>query len=208
LILKGKSDYMKLIAATGNTHKLNEFRRILEPLGIEVVAPADVGAALDVEETGSTFAENAAIKARALHDIAGLGAFADDSGLCVDALDGRPGVYSARYGGEDTPHSEKITLLLEELRGVSDDHRGAQFVCAIHCVLADGTELSCQGVFEGRIGHGPRGENGFGYDPIFMVGDRSSGEMSSEEKDALSHRGKALREFVRLLSASPEGVGR
>lgn len=183
---------MKLLVATGNAHKLEEFRRILTPLGIQVLAPADLNVSLDVEETGTTFAENARIKAVALRDRTGYGVVADDSGLCVDALDGRPGVHSARYLGEDTPHTQKIAGLLRELEGVPADQRTARFVAAICCVTVEGEELTCQGACEGHIAFAPSGEGGFGYDPIFLVGDKSFGQLTDEEKDKLSHRGKAL----------------
>lgn len=190
---------MKLLIATGNAHKLEEFRRILAPLGVEAVSPAELGAALEVEETGKTFMENARIKAKSLRDLHGLGVVADDSGLCVDALDGRPGVYSARYMGKDTPHSKKISGILNELEGVPEEKRGARFICAICCVLEDGTVLECEGVCEGSIAHVPHGTGGFGYDPIFLVGGRSFADLAPEEKDRVSHRGIALRLLAEKL---------
>lgn len=197
---------MRLLVATGNRHKLEEFRRILAPLGIEAVSPAEVGAALDVEETGETFAENARLKAMALRERTGLGVAADDSGLCVDALGGRPGVHSARYMGEDTPHSEKIAGLLRELEGVPDEKRTARFVAAICCVLADGTLLECEGVCEGAIAHSPRGSGGFGYDPVFLVGDKSFADLAPDEKDRVSHRGRALRQLAEKLKIVLENI--
>lgn len=190
---------MELIAATSNPGKLREFRRILGPLGVRVLSAADAGASPDVEETGETFAENAAIKARAIYERTGLPSLADDSGLCVDALGGRPGVRSARYGGGDTPHSEKMKLLLEELRGVPDEKRTARFACAVCCVLDDNTAIAAEGFCEGKIGYAPVGGGGFGYDPVFMVGERSFAELPAEEKDAVSHRGVALRSFAEKL---------
>lgn len=196
---------MKIVAATTNKHKLAEFRRILAPAGIEVVSMAEAGCVLDVAETGSTFMENAEIKARALFVATGLPSLADDSGLCVDALNGAPGIFSARYGGEDMPHNEKIRLLLNELEGVPAEERTARFVAAIYCILDDGHIITCEGKVEGKIGFEPRGSEGFGYDPIFMVGTRSFAEHSDTEKDALSHRGKALRELCEKLNAYTNG---
>ena len=191
---------MKLVAATSNKHKLGEFRRILQPLGIEVISALEaVGHSLEIEETGSTFMENSAQKAEAIYKATGLPTFADDSGLCIDAMGGAPGIYSARYGGENTPHSEKIKLILKELDGVADEKRTARFVAAIYCVLNDEHAISCEGSVEGKIGYEPKGKDGFGYDPIFMVGERSFAEHSDAEKDAISHRGIALREFCAKL---------
>lgn len=193
---------MKLVIATGNTHKLEEFARILTPLGIEALPPSAVGCSLDgVEETGATFAENARIKALALHSQCGLAVAADDSGLCIDALAGRPGVHSARYLGEDTPHTQKIAGILSELAGVPDARRTARFVAAICCVLPDGGPIECEGVCEGSIAHAPSGKDGFGYDPIFLVKGKSFGDLSPVEKDAVSHRGRALRELHARLTA-------
>ncbi|MCL2055803.1 MAG: RdgB/HAM1 family non-canonical purine NTP pyrophosphatase [Oscillospiraceae bacterium] len=190
---------MKLAAATSNPHKLEEFRAVLAPMGIEVISAAEAGFTDEIEETGDTFAENAAIKARALFKAVGLPVFADDSGLCVDALGGRPGVYSARYGG-DIPHTEKIALLLSELEGVPPEKRAARFVCVIHCILEDGREIVCEGACEGMIGFAPAGIGGFGYDPIFFRGKKSMAQISAEEKHTVSHRGKALRDLARILA--------
>jgi len=202
---------MKLIAATSNPNKLIEFRAILSPLGIEVVSMHDIGFTDEIEETGTTFAENAAIKARAIFAATGQPVFSDDSGLVVDALDGRPGVYSARYGG-DIPHSEKIKLLLSELDGIPPEKRTARFVCVIHCILPDkttpaltpplqgrGIEIICEGLCEGAIGLATAGGGGFGYDPVFFRGGISTAQMSEDEKNAISHRGQALRELARQL---------
>lgn len=190
---------MKLLAATGNPHKLEEFRRILEPLSIEIVTPTQAGANMDIEETGTTFLENAYIKAQSLFRQTGIPTLADDSGLCVDALDGRPGVYSSRYGGENTPHSEKIRLLLGEMKSVPQPERTARFVAAVCCVFGPQQALECEGICEGSIGFSPVGSDGFGYDPIFMVDTRSYAQLSPEEKDAISHRGVALRKMAALL---------
>lgn len=185
---------MRLLVATGNPHKLEEFRRIFQPLGIEALSPEQAGCSLDVEENGTTFMQNARIKAQFLHRQSGLGVVADDSGLCVDALGGRPGVYSARYAGADTPHSEKIQFLLEELASVPDGKRTARFVAAICCLPAKGeAPLECEGICEGSIAHAPVGSDGFGFDPIFLVDGQSFAELSPQQKDEYSHRGRALR---------------
>ena len=196
---------MKGIAATGNMGQLREFARIFAPLGIEPAAQSEVCPGLSVEETGTTFAENAFLKADAVHERTGLAAVADDSGLCVDALDGAPGVYSARYAGEETPYPEKISRLLGELEGVPEERRTARFVAHICYIGADGARIDAEGTCEGKIGWEPRGDGGFGYDPIFYVGDRSFAELSAEEKDAVSHRGKALRELARKLNEHQNG---
>ncbi|WP_066459651.1 RdgB/HAM1 family non-canonical purine NTP pyrophosphatase [Anaerotruncus rubiinfantis] len=190
---------MQVIVATGNKGKLCEFERIFAPLGISVVAQGEVCPGLQVEETGTTFAENAFLKAQAVHERTGKAAVADDSGLCVDALDGRPGVYSARYGGEEMPYPEKMEKLVEELGCLPVDYRTAKFVAHICFIDADGTRIDVEGVCPGYIGAEPKGENGFGFDPIFMVGDRSFAELSDSEKDRISHRGKALRELAERL---------
>lgn len=190
---------MQVIAATQNKGKLREFARIFLPLGIEVIAQGAVCPDLSVEETGTTFAENAFLKAQAVHQLTGKAALADDSGLCVDALDGRPGVYSARYAGENTPYPEKMWRLLDALKDVPADRRGAQFVAHICYIGEDGERLDACGFCDGMIGFAPRGDNGFGYDPIFMVAERSFSELPDTEKDAISHRGKALREMDTML---------
>ena len=191
-----------LVAATHNKGKLAEFARMLEPKGIDVVSPPDPELIKNIVEDGKTFAENALIKARAVFAATGLPTMADDSGLCVDALDGRPGVYSARYLGEDTPYTVKNAAIIKALESVPDEARTARFECAIALVTAQGAHVF-RGTFEGKIGYKPSGENGFGYDPIFYVGNTSSSDMSDCEKDAVSHRGKALRamlaEIERLL---------
>lgn len=191
---------MKLFAATGNAHKLEEFRRILAPLGVEVFAPADAGCVLDVKETGATFAENAALKAQALYAATGMAAIADDSGLCIDALDGRPGVYSARYMGEETSYATKNNALLQELRTVAPEKRTARFVCSICCLLEDGTRMTYEGICEGSIATQPSGNGGFGYDPIFLYQGQSFADMPPQMKDAVSHRGQALRLLVETFA--------
>lgn len=187
---------MKFIMATNNAHKVIELSRILLPLGIEVVSAKDAGITLDdVEETGTTFAENAFLKANSAYKKTGMSVVADDSGLCVDALDGRPGVYSARYGGEGATDSEKNAKLLDELRNVDDANRTAHFTSAICCILEDGTRIDVEGICNGKIAFEPHGKGGFGYDPIFICGDKCYAELSGEEKDAISHRGIALRKL-------------
>jgi XTP/dITP diphosphohydrolase len=188
---------MKFVIATGNEGKVREFKRILEPMGFEAVSMKELGLALEVEETGKTFAENARLKAGAACKAAGLPAIADDSGLCVDALGGAPGVYSARYSGlGDDENNQK---LLRELADVPDGERTARYVCAICCCFPDGTFLTAEESCEGKIGYALSGSQGFGYDPLFYVGGRSFGQYSDEEKDAISHRGKALRLFCERL---------
>ena len=185
---------MKILIATHNKHKLSEMSRILSPMGYEVVTDTDLGIELtDAEETGTTFMENARIKSESGCKESGLICIADDSGLCVDALGGEPGVYSARYSGVHGDDEGNIVKLLEKLDGVVDEKRTAYFACAICVSFPDGREITAEGKCEGRIGYEKIGENGFGYDPVFMVGDRSLAEMSAEEKDAISHRGNALK---------------
>lgn len=191
---------MRFLVATHNAKKLRELSRILEPLGIEAITDRELGQPLtEVEETGTTFEENAYLKAASACRETGLPAIADDSGLAVDALDGAPGVYSARYAGENATDAERIAKLLRELEGVPAEKRTAQFVSVVCCVFPDGRTLSVRGECPGRIGFAPRGEGGFGYDPIFEVGDRTYAELSAEEKDAISHRGNALRKLKTAL---------
>ena len=192
---------MKILIATHNKHKLQEMERILVPMGYEAVTDRDIGIELtDVEENGLTFLDNARIKAEAGCKESGLPCIADDSGLCVDALGGEPGVYSARYcgvHGNDAANNEKLLL---KLKDVSDEKRTARFVCAICVSFPDGSEITAEGVCEGRIGYEYRGSNGFGYDPLFMVGDKSFAEFTAEEKDAVSHRGNALKNLEKKLT--------
>lgn len=194
---------MQYIVATHNPKKLIELSRILEPLGIDAVTDRERGIALtEVEETGTTFEENAFLKASSACRESGLPAIADDSGLMVDALGGAPGVYSARYAGEDATDADRIAKLLRELDGVKEDERGARFVSVICGVFPNGDTLYARGECPGRIGFEPRGEGGFGYDPVFVVeGGRSYAELTAEEKDAISHRGRAMRLFREKLTA-------
>lgn len=190
---------MRFILATHNPGKLREMSDILSHLGVEVVSPADAGVAVEVEETGATFAENAMLKARAICAASGLPAIADDSGLCVDALNGGPGVYSARYGGEGLDDRGRYMLLLSSMRGQTT--RAAHFTCAIACAFPDGKTLTAEGRCDGAIAFAPLGEEGFGYDPVFLVPEkgRTFGQMTAEEKSAISHRGRALRDFSAKL---------
>lgn len=192
---------MEVIVATGNPGKLREFARIFEPFGIEAVSQKALLPDLEVEETGTTFAENAWLKAEAVHRLTGKAAVADDSGLCVDALGGAPGVYSARYGGEELPYDKKIAKLVGEMGSLSVDLRTARFVAHICYIAEDGARTDFEESCEGYIGIEPKGENGFGFDPIFMVGQKSFSELSGEEKDAISHRGKALRKLAAYLES-------
>ncbi len=188
---------MKFIIATNNAKKLVELERILNPLGIEAVSAKEAGVVLDeVDETGTTFSENAFIKANAAFEKTGMPAVADDSGICVDALDGRPGIFSARYSPEDCVTDEDRTAkILEKLEGVPDGERTAHYTCAICCILPDGKRIDIEERCEGKIGYSFIGNGGFGYDPIFMQGDKSFAQLTAEEKDKVSHRGKALRKL-------------
>lgn len=192
-------EQMKFVLATHNPGKLKEMSAILGQFGVEVVMPADLGITVDVEETGETFAENALLKAKAICDAAGLPAIADDSGLCVDALNGGPGVYSARYGGEELDDRGRYLLLLNSMRGVPS--RAAHYTCAVACAFPDGNILTAEGRCDGAIAYAPIGQSGFGYDPVFLVPEKAKtfGQMTSEEKETISHRGKALREFAEKL---------
>lgn len=182
------------IIATHNVKKLAELERILAPLGISVQTASQAGFTLpEVDETGTTFAENARLKAESAMRATGRPAVADDSGLMVDALGGAPGVYSARYAGPDAGDRDRYEKLLRELADVPDDRRTARFVSAVCCVFPDGTSIDVTGACEGRIARAPRGDGGFGYDPVFLVGDRSYAELTAAEKDEISHRGRALR---------------
>ena len=189
---------MKFVLASHNRGKLKEMQEILNRLGVEVVLESDLGLALDVEETGTTFAENAALKARAVMEASGLPAIGDDSGLCVDALNGAPGVYSARYGGLDDD-AARYRLLLQNMRGSMT--RAAHFHTSVVCVFPDGTELTAEGDCHGTIAYAPMGDRGFGYDPVFFVPQlrKTFAQMTAEEKNAISHRGNALRAFSGIL---------
>ncbi len=189
---------MKLIIASNNKGKIREYKQILQPLGYEVISQSEAGVKLEAEETGTTFAENAEIKARAINELTDCAVLADDSGLIIDALGGEPGVYSARYGGLSTD-SERIDLILHKMADVAEEKRTARFVCAIHFILCDGREITVEGKCEGKIGYKPVGENGFGYDPIFMYGDKSFAQVDASVKNSASHRANALKQLIEKL---------
>lgn len=192
---------MKVILASNNKHKLDEIKKILTPLGYDVVSQAEAGVDIDVEETGTTFEENAALKAQAVYDLTGTAVISDDSGLEVDYLNGAPGVYSHRYAGENATDADRCAKLLSELNGVETAKRTARFVCVLCFIDDKGEKLVIRGTVEGIIGTEPKGENGFGYDPVFMYGDRSFAELSSEEKNTVSHRADALKKFAAAIGA-------
>lgn len=197
---------MKIVFATGNEGKMREIRMIMSDLGVEIKSMKEVGVDIPIDETGTTFEENAKIKANTIAaELANRGetavVLADDSGLEVDYLGKEPGVYSARYMGEDTPYSIKNASLIERLEGVEDERRTARFVCVIAAALPDGRCLETRATIEGIIGYEERGENGFGYDPIFYLPEygKYSAELSPEEKNRISHRGKALESMKEIL---------
>ncbi|MBQ8029998.1 MAG: RdgB/HAM1 family non-canonical purine NTP pyrophosphatase [Butyrivibrio sp.] len=207
---------MRIVFATGNKDKMKEIRRILGDLDAEILSMKEAGVFEDVVEDGTTFSENAAIKASAIYKLLEekdpeaakeTVVLADDSGLEVDHLGGEPGIYSARYLGKDTPYTEKNRIIIERLEGVEGDERSARFVCAIAACLPGGKMLGTLGKMEGRIGYEIAGENGFGYDPIFFLPEygKTSAQLSADEKNAISHRGKALREMEKLLREAFEG---
>ncbi len=196
---------MKLILASKNKHKVEEFRRILLPLGWEILPQDTICPDLEIEETGTTFAENAYLKAMGIYRVTGLPTVADDSGLCVDALDGAPGVYSARYAGDGHNSADNNEKLLREMENVPDEKRTARFVCAICVVFGEDDIVQCEGTCEGTIAHRLHGENGFGYDPLFMVGEHSFAELDGSAKDAISHRGRALTALYKKMKDRKEG---
>jgi XTP/dITP diphosphohydrolase len=198
----------RLVLATRNLHKIRELQRILaeaDPGELEIVGVAEFPDVPDVPETGTTFAENALLKARAVARATGLPAVADDSGLCVDVLGGAPGVFSARWAGRHGDDAANLALLLAQLADVPDEARGAHFACAAALVRPDGEEIVVEGTLDGVLTHEARGDNGFGYDPIFLVdsGARTTAEMSAVEKDAISHRGRAFRALAPHLRDVP-----
>ena len=199
---------MKVVLASKNQHKLVEMRDILSAQGVEVVLESDVGVDVDVEETGTTFEENSLLKARAVMEASGLPAIADDSGLSVDALNGAPGVYSARYGGEGLDDVGRYRLLLENMKGQLD--RKCRFVSVITLCMPGGDVISARGECPGTLAYAPQGENGFGYDPIFFVPEKKKtfAQLSPEEKNAISHRGNALKLFQRKLADYLAGQGK
>ncbi|MBR7092398.1 MAG: RdgB/HAM1 family non-canonical purine NTP pyrophosphatase [Clostridia bacterium] len=195
---------MKMLIATHNPHKLEELRRILLPLGIDAVTDRDLGLTLtEADETGRTFAENAFIKAELACRESGLPAVADDSGLCIDALHGEPGVFSARYA----PEGQRKKTVLQKLAAVDDEHRQAHFTSAVCCVFPNGDAVTAEGHCFGRIGQECRGTGGFGYDPIFVTETgKTFAELTPEEKDRISHRGRALRAFADRLAQYLKGM--
>ncbi len=191
---------MDFILATNNMKKLQEMQRILSPLGINVVTAKMLGITLEeVEENGKTFEENASIKAGAACKATNMPAIADDSGLCVDYLDGAPGIFSARFAGEHGNDERNNDLLLEKLEGVEQNKRTAHYVCAICCVFPDGRKITVRSECNGTIGFARDGTEGFGYDPLFLINGRSFGRYTAEEKDKISHRGNALRLLAKEL---------
>lgn len=192
----------RIVFATGNKDKMKEIRQILADLGMEIVSMKEAGVDIEIVEDGMSFEENAEIKARVVSRVLTSDiVLADDSGLEIDYLDKAPGIYSARFAGEDTSYDIKNRIFLDRLEGVPDEERTARFVCAVAAVFPDGTSETVRETIEGRIAHEPAGENGFGYDPIFYVPEYecTTAEMSAELKNELSHRGKALRSMRRIL---------
>ncbi len=192
---------MKLVLASKNKKKLVEMNDILSRLGVQVCSEAEAGVDVEVEETGTTFEENSLLKARTVMEASGMPAIADDSGLCVDALGGAPGVYSARYGGEGLDDTGRYRLLLENMRGQSP--RTARFVSVITCCFPNGDVITARGECPGTIAFAPMGEGGFGYDPVFFLPERKKtfAQLTAEEKNEISHRGKALALFQEKLKA-------
>lgn len=191
---------MKLILASNNAHKYQEFLELMKDLDVELIMQKDAGCDFEVDETGETFEENAYLKAVAVTDATGLPAVADDSGLCVDALDGAPGLYSARYGpGHAASDRDKYMYLLSKMEGIED--RKAKFVSCICCTFPNGDKITSRGELHGRILTEPIGDGGFGYDPVFWSdgSDKPNGLFTTEEKNAVSHRGRALRAFIPQL---------
>ena len=196
----------KIIFATGNEGKMREVRMILGDLGIQVMSMKEAGVTAEADENGTTFEENAIIKAKEIMEKTGEIVLADDSGLEVDALGGEPGIYSARYMGYDTSYHIKNNSLIERLEGKTGEERSARFVCAIAACFPDGRVLTTRGTMEGQIGYEEKGENGFGYDPVFYLPEYQcySAELPLEEKNKLSHRGKALRLMKEALQREQE----
>lgn len=190
-----------IVFATGNQGKMREIRQILAGMDVDILSMKEAGISMDIVEDGTTFEENAIIKAKAVASATKHIVLADDSGLEIDYLNKEPGIYSARYMGEDTSYDIKNANLIERLSGVEDEKRTARFVCAIAAVLPDGQILTVQGVIEGRIAYEPKGSNGFGFDPIFYLPEYecTSAELSEEDKNAISHRGRALRAMKEKL---------
>lgn len=191
----------KIIFATTNKNKVREVNMMMEGFDVELVPMSEVGLDVDIEETGTTFEENAIIKAKAVCELTGEIALADDSGLEVDYLDGAPGVYSSRFLGEDTPYEIKNDYIIDKLKDAKGDERSARFACAMAMVFPDGDVETCYGTIEGLIGYEQIGTNGFGYDPIVYVPEyeMTTGEMAPELKNSISHRGKALEQMKEVM---------
>ncbi len=192
----------RIIFATGNQNKVRELNMILQDAGIPIVSMKDAGIAADIAENGKTFRENALIKAKAVAEASGEIALADDSGLVIDALNGEPGIYSARFMGRDTPYSIKNKALIDRMKDVPDEKRTARFVCDVAVVFPDGRTFVEEGIMEGRIAHRAAGENGFGYDPVFYLPEYgcTSAQLPPEKKNEISHRGKALKAMRQVLA--------
>ena len=195
-----------LLIATANTHKLDEFRAIFSDLPYQLLSLENIQLGIKVEETGTTFEENSRLKACAYARASGLLSLADDSGLEIDALGGAPGVYSARFGGENMPYSERFNLIYKRLRNLSPEQCTARFRCVITVAEPSGYHRSVEGAIEGVISRVPRGENGFGYDPIFLIPElgKTTAEISPEHKNCISHRGQAARRARTLLEDWPQ----
>ncbi len=200
----------KLLLATTNLHKLEEYRAIFADVPFQLLSLRDIQLDMDVEETGTTFAENAELKALAYARASGLPALADDSGLEIDALGGAPGIYSARFAGRETPYTERFRLILAQLKGLPPQQRTARFRCAITIAEPSGLYRTVEGVEEGIIAEAPRGEHGFGYDPIFFVPElgKTNAELSPEQKNRISHRGQAAAKARELLLTWPPSESR
>lgn len=193
---------MTYVLATANPGKVREMKAVLSDLYIDIITRDDLNITIDVEETGTTFLENATLKAKAICEASHMPAIADDSGLVVDALGGEPGVYTSSYGGEELTNEQRYRYLLSKMENM--EQRGAKFVSTIVCAFPDGKLLSAVGECEGTIATEPRGSGGFGYDPVFIPqgSTKTMGEMAPDEKNAISHRGKALRKFAEVLENS------
>ncbi len=193
----------EIIIATNNKNKVREMKEKLAQFGIEVLSQSEAGINIDVEETGTTFKENAELKAEAIYKLLHKPVIADDSGLCIDYLNGAPGIYSHRFAGEGASDLDRINKALKELEGVPNDKRTARFKCCVCYIDENGEKHFFEDAAEGIIGYEPKGNNGFGFDPIFHFegGERTFAEFSPEEKNAVSHRGKAVAQFIKYISS-------
>lgn len=189
----------KVIVASNNKNKIREIKAKLECFNIEVLSQREAGFDIEVEETGATFEENSMLKAKAIYELANTPVIADDGGLEVDFLDGRPGVYSARFCGPDATDKDKYMKIIDLMKNVSDDKRAARFRCIITYIDENGKSHQFEGICNGAISRAPMGDNDFGYDPIFLVGDKSFAQISQEEKNKISHRGRAIDKWVEYL---------